>query len=67
MKIIPDLAIEELEKAIAYQFTDKQLLAQAVTHRSWAHERASRGSEVQTRQLHNEALEFVGDSVLGLI
>lgn len=62
-----DITVTELEKAIAYQFTDKQLLARAVTHRSWAHERAARGSEMQVKQLHNEALEFVGDSILGLI
>ena len=43
------------------------LLERAVTHRSWAHEQVAPGNEEQARQLHNEALEFLGDSVLGLI
>ena len=38
-----------------------------MTHRSWAHEQVAPGNEEQARQLHNEALEFLGDSVLGLI
>jgi ribonuclease-3 len=43
------------------------LLERAITHRSWAHEQVAPGAEDQARQLHNEALEFLGDSVLGLI
>lgn len=38
-----------------------------MTHRSWAHEQVAPGNEEHARQLHNEALEFLGDSVLGLI
>src|SRR2546429_9101872 len=38
-----------------------------MTHRSWAHEQVSPRSQRAARNLHNEALEFLGDSVLGLI
>src|SRR5215212_9608717 len=61
----PDL--DELEKILAYSFTDRSLLKRAVTHRSWAHEQVAPGNEEEARRLHNEAFEFVGDSVLGLI
>jgi len=61
----PDLS--ELEKILAYSFTDLSLLKRAVTHRSWAHEQVAPGNEGEARRLHNEAFEFVGDSVLGLI
>lgn len=61
----PDL--DELEKILAYNFSDRSLLQRAVTHRSWAHEQVAPGNEEEARRLHNEALEFVGDSVLGLI
>lgn len=59
--------LDELEKILAYSFGDQSLLQRAVTHRSWAHEQVAPGNEEEARRLHNEALEFVGDSVLGLI
>ncbi|MDQ3746514.1 MAG: ribonuclease III, partial [Acidobacteriota bacterium] len=34
---------------------------------SWAHESVGAGGEREARTLHNEAFEFVGDSVLGLV
>jgi ribonuclease-3 len=43
------------------------LLERAISHRSWAHEQVGPGEEERARALHNEALEFIGDSVLGLI
>lgn len=43
-----------LERRIGYRFRDPALLAQALTHRGY-------GSP------HNERLEFLGDSVLGLV
>jgi ribonuclease-3 len=57
----------DLEAAFAYKFNDPSMLRRALTHRSWAHEQVSPGNEEQARKLHNEAFEFVGDSVLGLI
>jgi ribonuclease-3 len=61
----PDL--DELEKILGYSFADRSLLKRSVTHRSWAHEQVAPGNEEEARRLHNEALEFVGDSVLGLV
>jgi ribonuclease III len=56
-----------LELRLEYTFKDRRLLERALTHRSWAHENVAAGEEDKARQLHNEALEFVGDSVLGLV
>jgi ribonuclease-3 len=61
----PDL--DQLEKTLTYKFADRTLLERALTHRSWAHEKVAPGNEEEARRLHNEAFEFVGDSVLGLI
>jgi ribonuclease III len=62
---IPDLDL--LETVLDYSFKDRALLERAITHRSWAHERVPPGEEVEARKLHNESLEFLGDSVLGLV
>lgn len=48
-----------LEQIAGVRFKDKDLLYQALTHRSATHERAKNG--------HNERLEFLGDAVLQLI
>jgi ribonuclease III len=48
-----------LEKIAGVRFRDKELLHQALTHRSAIHERARNG--------HNERLEFLGDAVLQLV
>lgn len=60
-------SLVELQQKLGYDFRDRPLLERAVTHRSWAHEQVGPGEEERARALHNEALEFVGDSVLGLI
>src|SRR5260221_4291030 len=57
----------ELEEILGYQFQNSGLLAQAMTHRSWAHEQVAPRAQHDARNLHNEALEFLGDSILGLI
>jgi len=59
--------LDDLEEILGYSFDDRSLLERALTHRSWAHEEVGAGNEMDARRLHNEALEFVGDSVLGLI
>lgn len=46
---------------IKYQFHDRALLDEALTHKSYVNERKG-----QVRQ-HNERLEFLGDAVLSLI
>ena len=50
-----------LEKKINITFTDKALLKEALTHRSYLNENPS--WEVP----HNERLEFLGDAVLELV
>ncbi len=55
-----------LENLIGYKFQNLALLERAVTHRSWAYEKMPFGEEEEIRNLQNESLEFVGDSVLGL-
>ncbi len=57
----------QIEKSLGHRFQDRALLGRALTHRSWAHEQVAPGAESHVRTVHNEALEFVGDSVLGLI
>ena len=49
----------DFEKKIGYEFKDKNLLARALTHSSYANEKGT--------GLDNERLEFLGDSVLGFI
>ena len=52
---------EQFEKNIGIEFKDKNLLKQALTHRSYINENKSLGLE------HNERLEFLGDAVLELV
>lgn len=50
----------ELEKKLGIQFKNKDLLREALTHRSFLNEKGKEGTE------HNERLEFLGDAVLEL-
>jgi ribonuclease-3 len=58
--------LTKLERRFGHKFLDAALLERALTHRSWAHENRADESE-NSRAEQNEALEFVGDSVLGLV
>ena len=49
------------EKKIGYSFKNKDALIQALSHSSFAYENP------QEKHSDNEVLEFLGDSVLGLI
>lgn len=53
--------MNKLEKKIAYSFKDSSLLQTALTHSSYANERHGAQSESYER------LEFLGDSILGLV
>src|SRR5215831_3239428 len=53
--------LTELGQKIGYSFRSRALLDRALTHRSFANERLDEGCR------HNEALEFLGDSVLGFL
>jgi ribonuclease-3 len=59
--------LAKLESLIGHKFQDLRILERAVTHRSWAFENTAGQSEEVIRETENESLEFVGDSVLGLI
>jgi len=50
-----------LEQKIGYTFRDRGLLDNALTHSSYANEHREQGA------LSNERLEFLGDSILGLV
>lgn len=54
------MSLEEFQNRLGYQFKDGSLLRLALTHPSVAHES---GIHLQ----HNQRLEFLGDSVLGLV
>ena len=56
-------AMERLEAAIAYNFTDRALLRRAMTHSSHSNETGERNHHL----LCNERLEFLGDSVLSIV
>src|SRR5215207_3968141 len=59
--------LSALEESLGHSFRDRGLLERALTHPSWAYESVGAGEELRARLLHNEVLEFVGDSVLGLV
>lgn len=56
-----NLKLNELERIIGYEFQDKQLLEQAMTHSSYVNEH--RWSKLKC----NERLEFLGDAVLEVV
>lgn len=55
------MTVEDFEKSISINFSNKKLLEQAFIHRSFINENPKTGL------LHNERLEFLGDAVLELI
>jgi ribonuclease III len=50
-----------LEERLGYRFRTPHLLTEALTHRSFQHE------HLGGQSAHNERLEFLGDSVLGIV
>lgn len=52
--------LDALQRALGHEFQQPELLAQALTHRSYVNE----NDDVFT---NNQRLEFLGDSVLGLV
>ncbi len=63
MNTIDNLLVHasEIEAKIGYTFKDKSLLTLAFIHRSFINENR------ELVQQHNERLEFLGDSILGLL
>lgn len=56
-----DKKIEKVENILGINFLNKDLLVEALTHRSYLNENRN------WKLLHNERLEFLGDAVLELI
>jgi ribonuclease III len=54
-------SLAELETRLHYRFQKQTLLLEALTHRSFVNEHEGEGLR------HNEALEFLGDAVLGFL
>lgn len=54
-----EIALAALEARLGHVFADRDLLLEALTHRSWVNEHPGARD--------NEALAFVGDAVLGLV
>jgi ribonuclease III len=57
----PNHDLAGLEENLGYGFKDRGLLLEALTHKSFYHEHRDKTSS------YNERLEFLGDSVIGLI
>ena len=53
-------SLADLEKVIHYDFSNRELLIEALTHSTYANEH-------RDTECHNERLEFVGDSVFGMM
>ncbi len=54
------MSLEDLQKLLGIQFSDRKLLERALTHTSFVHEKKVAVSD------SNERLEFLGDAVLNL-
>lgn len=54
-------SLQELENRLEYKFKDRSLLRLALTHSSYANEIKDQKTD------YNERLEFLGDSVLGIV
>ena len=52
-----EAVLEQIEEIIGYKFSDRTVLCQAFTH----------SSVVDNRRSSNERLEFLGDSILGVV
>jgi ribonuclease-3 len=50
-----------IEKELGYRFSNGDILKEALTHRSFYHENPGEAG------FHNERLEFLGDTILGLV
>ncbi len=56
-----DFDLRGFEAILHYKFKDPELARQALTHRSYLHSQPEKGGE------SNERMEFLGDSVVGLV
>jgi len=59
--------VGQLESLTGHRFSNIDLLVRATTHRSWAYENNPDAKDGEIHQIENESIEFIGDSVLGLV
>jgi len=70
---MPEHDLNPLQEVLGHRFANRQLLLQALTHSSLAHEQAQESSSPESSSTgqrpieDNEQLEFLGDAVLGLV
>lgn len=62
-----DAKIAQLEALTGHRFKDIAWLERAVSHRSWIFEVMPDATDSEKHEAENESLEFIGDSVLGLV
>ena len=60
-------ALEALEQTLGHRFRDRTLLETALTHSSYSNERANERANESAAIENNERLEFLGDSVIGMV
>lgn len=58
------MPLNQLQERLRYEYGDRSILLQALTHRSYGHERLQ-AKPVALRD--NERLEFLGDAILNLV
>jgi len=56
-----NLQLDELQNKLDYSFNNIEILKEALTHSSYANEKVGEGT------ISNERLEFLGDSLLGML
>jgi len=57
------MGFDELEAALGHTFADRELLLQALTHKTWLKEEQDRGRALGLRD--QQRLEYLGDAFLG--
>jgi len=61
MHVLSSNNLTILETSLNYIFKNRELLLEALTHRSYCHESSDKAKK------YNERIEFLGDAVLGLV
>jgi ribonuclease-3 len=62
-----DTTLDRVQQALGYNFKDITALRAALTHRSWSSEHATPREQTERFGADNERLEFLGDSILGVV
>jgi ribonuclease-3 len=62
-----DSKLDRVQQALGYRFKDLLALRAALTHRSWSSEHVPDKEQKERFGADNERLEFLGDSILGMV